>query len=148
MPQLKVLFIGYCFAVVLLYWLIPTGKRGLFLALGSSLFLAFLDRVSFAVLLALTVTIYYSSRNQPSRRNYMMVLSALLLLFCGVRVAQLLQRADQPMNPFILLGFGYYVLKLIHYLVESHRGMFRPHRFLDFFNYMLFSTIDRAHPPL
>ena len=112
MPQMSILFLAFAAAALLMYWLIPAKWRGMFLAIVSSIFLASLDLVSFALLITLTFLIYFSAEKKS---NYVLILIGLILLFCGVRIAQLLQRFDQPKHWLVLLGFGFYVLKLIHY---------------------------------
>ena len=135
MPQMSILFLTFSAAAVLVYWLIPRKWQGVFLAVASSIFLASLDLVSFALLAVLTLIVYFSAE----RKNvYVLSLVGLLLLFCGVRIAQLLQRTDQIKHWLVLLGFGFYILKLIHYRVERQAGTFRDHHVLQFFNYMLF----------
>lgn len=138
MPQMSILFLAFTAATVLIYWLIPASWRSPFLAVASSVFLASLDLISFAILATLTILIYYSSQSEGRQRNYPFVLAGLLLLFCGVRIAQLLQRMDQIKHWLVFLGFGFYVLKLIHYRIETQAGTFRPHSFLQFYTYMMF----------
>src|SRR5205085_10670856 len=138
MPQMSVLFLAFTACAVLIYWLIPESRRPLFLAFCSSLFLAGLDWVSFALLVLLTAVVYQSSQEQGRQPSYRMILAALLALFCAVRITQLTQRIDQAKHWLVFLGFGFYILKLIHYRVERKAGTFREHTFLDFYNYMLF----------
>ncbi|MCI0413458.1 hypothetical protein L0222_11755 [bacterium] len=138
MPQLKLAFLGFCGIAVLLYWLIPSRWRNIFLAIGSSLFLGYLDLLSFGVLAALTILAYFYGRHPESKSLYTICLAAILLLFCGIRVEQLLQKSGLKVPYIVLVGYGFYALKLIHYAVESRSGKFRPHSFLDFYNYMLF----------
>ena len=47
---MSILFLTFSAATLLVYWLIPGKWQGLFLALASSIFLASLDLVSFALL--------------------------------------------------------------------------------------------------
>src|SRR6185436_2734361 len=94
MPQMSILFLIFTAATVLIYWLIPLNWRVPFLAIISSLFLAALDLISFAILATLSTVIYFSSQTDNKNRNYSFIIAGLLLLFCGVRIAQLLQRAD------------------------------------------------------
>jgi D-alanyl-lipoteichoic acid acyltransferase DltB (MBOAT superfamily) len=138
MPQMSILFLAFTAATVIIYWLIPVNWRVSFLAIASSLFLATLDLISFAILATLTAIIYYSSHVENKDRNYPLIIAGLLLLFCGVRIAQLLQRADHLKHWLVFLGFGFYILKLIHYRIESQAGTFRPHNFLQFYTYMMF----------
>ena len=138
MPQMSVLFLAFTAAVVLIYWLIPASWRTHFLAITSSLFLAGLDVVSFALLALLTALVYFSGKAGKPQRNFPFVIAAIVLLFSGVRIAQLLQRTEQAQHWLVFLGFGFYTLKLIHYRIERQANTFRPHSFLEFYNFMLF----------
>jgi alginate O-acetyltransferase complex protein AlgI len=135
MPQMSILFIAFAAATLIIYWLISAKWRGAFLALASSIFLASLDLISFALVSLLAVIVYFSSQKKS---NYALILIGLITLFCGVRIVQLLQRFDQAKHWLVLLGFGFYILKLIHYRIERQAGTFREHGILQFFNYMLF----------
>jgi alginate O-acetyltransferase complex protein AlgI len=138
MPQLELAFIPFCASVVLIYWVIPPRWRRILLAISSSLFLAFLDPLSFAVLAALTALVYLFGRHPESKIFYGLCLAAILLLFCGIRILQLLQKSGFTVPYLVLVGYGFYALKLIHYAVETRSRKFRSHNFLDFYNYMSF----------
>lgn len=138
MPQMSIMFLAFAAVCVFLYWLISPAYRAYFLALAGSIFLATLDLVSFGLLAGLTCLVYYSHKSESRNRIYPLVLAFLVLLFCGVRIEQLLQRATEAGHWLVFLGFGFYVLKLIHYRVEQQAGTFRPHGLLQFYNYMLF----------
>jgi len=138
MPQLTLLFAGFSAAAVLPYWLVPARYRRILMAAASSLFLIFLDLRSYLLLAALTTCIFLSRKKTRRGANFLFALSGLLIVFCGVRTAQLIQRMDHGNHWLVLLGFGFYILKLIHYSIEQHAGSFREHDFLDFYNYMLF----------
>jgi alginate O-acetyltransferase complex protein AlgI len=132
---MSILFLGFAAGALLVFWLIPDKWRGLFLAIASSIFLASLDLISFSLLAVLTIIVYFSAERKST---FVLIITGLLLLFCGVRIAQLLQRTDQLKHWLVLFGFGFYVLKLIHYRIERQAGTFREHTLLQFFNYMLF----------
>jgi alginate O-acetyltransferase complex protein AlgI len=136
-PQLHLAFLGYAAVLILVYWLLPARLQNIFLAAASSAFLIFLDAISFLVLTTLIVFAFAYSR-RPQSRLFGVCLAAPLLLFCGIRTLQMLNRSGYAVSIMVLTGFGFYALKLIHYVVESRAGTFRTHRFLDFFNYMIF----------
>jgi alginate O-acetyltransferase complex protein AlgI len=138
MPQLELIFIAFCAAVVTAYWFLPERWRNLFLAISSSIFLLYVDAISFTVLVSLTALLYYYGQHSNSGRLYLLCLILVLLLFCGIRIVQLLNRSHFAVPYIILIGFGFYALKFIHYAVESRNRTFRPHSFLEFYNYILF----------
>jgi alginate O-acetyltransferase complex protein AlgI len=138
MPQLQPLFLAYCGTVVLIYWLIPLRFRTAFLAIASSGFLAFLDTISFIVLALFILLIHSYTRKRESGSLFTICLAAPFMLFCGIRTFQLLHRSGYAVPAVVLVGFGFYALKLIHYAVETRAGTFRAHSFLEFYTYMLF----------
>src|SRR5262245_7749676 len=109
MPQMTLLFAGFSAATVLFYWLAPARYRRILIAVASTLFLIFLDVRSYFLLAALTVCIFLSGRKMARTANLLFALSGLLILFCGVRTAQLIQRMDHGNHWLVLLGFGFYI---------------------------------------
>jgi alginate O-acetyltransferase complex protein AlgI len=136
MPQLSPVFLAFCAVAVVVYWRIPAGTRSLFLAIISGIFFACLDLVSFLLLSTLTAIVFYSSRKMSTGKG--LVLAGLVVLFCAVRITQVMHRADDITRFLIMIGFGFYILKLIHYRIDYAAGAFRLHTLLDFYNYMLF----------
>jgi len=138
LPQINILFIGFCAVVVPVYWLIPDGWRRAFLSLTSTAFLLYMDPISFALLFTLTGAVFFFSRNYKSDRIDLAVIMLLFSTICVIRFTQLIQRLQGEIHLLALVGFGFYALKLTHYFIEQRSGSFRKHRFIDFYSYMLF----------
>ncbi len=138
MPQLTLPFLTFSAIVVAIYWVIPGRWRTLFLSISSMVFLGYLDPVSLAVLVALSGLVFYYGRHPERSFLYGFCLAIVSLLFCLIRFIQLARRTHFGVPYIVLIGFGFYALKLIHYCVESRTGSFRSHNFLDFYGYMLF----------
>ena len=138
MPQLTIPFLAFSAGAVLVYWLIPTSWRDFFLAISGSGFFAILDPISFGILCLLTVMIFFWSRKPATAAGLFLVVPGLVLFLCFTRLAPLIQARFQMRLVIVLLGLGFYLLKLIHYWVEMRANSFRPHRFLDFYNFMIF----------
>ncbi len=120
MPQ-SAEFVLFCIAAVSLHWLVPARWQGAVLLLCSVMFLGYWDLPSLVLLIVATTAVYAL----PGRPVPLIV--GLALLLCGLRS-----------SPWVLLGVGFYVLKLIHYAVEREAGTFPPHGILSWFRYMLF----------
>jgi len=97
-------------------------------------FLCYLDFLSFVLLSGLTVITYLMASDRNVNR---LILVGLIVLFCSVRIF-ISSWTQQNIPVPVFVGFAFYFLKLVHYVVEMRNNSFRPHRFLDFFNYMLF----------
>ncbi len=138
MPQLTFLFLAFSAGVVLAYWLIPPDWRSVFLAISGSVFLACLDSVSFVILCLLTVIVFFHARKPAMGAGHHLVVPGLLLLLCAARLTPLIRTQWRMAHLVVLLGLGFYLLKLIHYWIEMRANSFRPHRFLDFYNFMIF----------
>ncbi len=137
MPQTTVLFVSFAAVSVLVYWLVPARRRNSLLCLISSVFILMLDPLSFVVLFLLTALIFLGAA-KPTNTKSTTLLAGLSLLFVSIRMLQLLHRTGALAHSPALLGFGFYILKLIHYRVERSSGNFREHGFADFYGYMFF----------
>ncbi len=138
MPQLTIPFLAFSAGAVLIYWLIPIKWRDLFLAISGSVFFAILDPASFGILCVLTVIIFFHARKPATGAGLGLLVPGLVLLLCAARLSPLIQTRLQMRPVIVLLGLGFYLLKLIHYWVEMRANSFRSHRFLDLYNFMIF----------
>ena len=137
MPQLTLWFLLFTAIVVGLYWLIPDNRKILFLAICSSIFLIYLDRVSFAILLSLSALVYFQGRARMAKRE-LIILMILFTVFGATRLFQLHEKISNEAKVLVVIGFGFYMLKLVHYVTEQSANAFRDHTFLDFYAYMFF----------
>ena len=138
MPQLTLEYLAFSAFTVAVYWFLPERWKSWFLAASSSAFLLYLDAISFLVLVTLIAAVFYYAKKQQSTPVYIWILSAILVIFCGIRVAQLLNKSGMLQHSILLIGYGFYCLKLIHFAVDTRSQLFRPFGFLDFYCYMLF----------
>ncbi|MBL4686395.1 MAG: MBOAT family protein [Nannocystaceae bacterium] len=59
-------------------------------------------------------------------------------MFCAVRTGQRAQEWFDLTSIAAPLGFGYYILRLVHYRAEATRGNLRPHGLVQLYAYLAF----------
>ncbi len=138
MPQLTLPFVAFSAVALALFWLTPARHRRLALVALSALFLGWLDPIALGFVIAMAAAIYLPGRLRPHASPVDWVIVACALIFLAVRTGQ---RADAWSSlPALIapVGFGFTVLRLVHYRVERARGTLMPHGFLDVLSYLLF----------
>jgi alginate O-acetyltransferase complex protein AlgI len=134
--------------IVLVYWLLPSGRQPLFLIVVSFIVLFYFDRVSCAILSIFAVSVFLlTQRGLTSKIPYsfpaMIIFSLIPLCFFKLRTNSF---GLFFVNTAIPLGLSFYTLKLIHYWVEYSNGSLRRHTFPDFLNYIFFFPAAAAGP--
>ena len=132
MPQLRLEFLAFAAVVVGVHWALPRRWQPAWLLACGAGFLGFMDPVALALVVLGGLAVY---RLAPAGAG---VVVALVGLFIAVRLGQ---RADDLAGlPAIAapFGFGFTMLRLVHYVVERMRGAFRPHAAVDVLHYLLF----------
>ncbi len=136
--------LSLCFLFLLLYCVNPANGESLPTKYGVILYL-----------IAITAAAYYlplrQKRKNASGRH---TTTILILIVIGYLVYHkyvpeiILTIAGKPLTgeTLIPLGVSYFSFKLIHYLVENHRGRLAPHTFFQFFNYIFLFPIYTAGP--
>lgn len=138
MPQLTLPFVAFSAIALALFWLTPARHRRLALVAMSALFLGWLDPIALGFVVAMAAAIYLPGRLRTHAAPVDWVIVACATIFFAVRTAQ---RADGwfGLPPFIApVGFGFTVLRLVHYRVERARGTLMAHGYLDVLSYLLF----------
>lgn len=138
-PQALLIFLGFTG----LYWLLPRQWQLYPVVISPVLFLAVLGQYAALVSVVLLTAGCYllAGNNRPQIGSRLPALSVGgIVLFSGIfmayKVAQNVWAAEG--ESLVLLGASFYILKMIHYLAESHGRALKPHTFLEFSAYITF----------
>lgn len=137
MPQLTLTFVVFAAVATLAFWLAPRRHRPPVLTLEGALLLAWLDLVALAFLIVMAWLVERGGRRRELGRIDLVIV-ALVAIFILVRIGQ---RADVWFGlPAIIApaGFGFSMLRLVHYRVERARGTLAPHDLHAVVRYLLF----------
>lgn len=137
MPQLTLQYLLLIAGFVALFWRMSGRLRPYLLAMAGSGFLLAWDPVSFGLLVTLTVAVYGLARRRTPAL-WRAGLLGLVLLFGALKTWAALGQHEVLPAIVIPLGFGFYILKLVHYWIDSDFGEIESHSFLQFYNYMFF----------
>jgi len=147
---------------VIVYWVIPHSWRAYLLTLAGFLYFgSYYPRE--ILLLLVTALVVYLWGLVITKRPGRWLLAAGVLLAAGnlayFKYRPLLVETYNwfaswkglTVNPgihkiVVPLGISYFTFKMIHYLVDLHRGHIERHRAIDFFNYIFFFPILTAGP--
>ena len=128
--------IGFIFAwlvaAALVSWVCPERWRTIGVASCGAGLLACLSPISLAFLAAGTGVTYLVGR-QKERHKLATVLTIVPIVAIYLLILWLSPADSSGVPSFLVpLGMSYYVLRLIHYLVESEKGSFRAHTLADY----------------
>ena len=130
------------FALVAVTWCLPKSWQLNWISLATMAFLALYAPLSLTALILVTGICYLLGRRQVV---YALVICiAMLLIYrwysSGNPMQSVSLRANELTAPqvFVLMGFSYYILRAIHYLLEQLKGRLPNHGFLDLINYLFF----------
>jgi D-alanyl-lipoteichoic acid acyltransferase DltB (MBOAT superfamily) len=128
---------------VVTYWLLPRNIQLYWLTAFPIIALAFFKQYqALASLLVLTPICYLLSGNantgsQPrERRDGLIGIVLLCSVFLAYKLVQGVTASEGKV--LVLLGASYYLLKMLHYLVESGNRAIKPHAFPEFAAYIFF----------
>ena len=113
------------------YWALPRDVQLHWASLVTAAFLFIYAPLSLAALTAVTAVCYFLGRRHVVAALAVCVL--MLLAYRGLSSGNPMQAVsfrdvgDQPVRVFILLGFSYYILRAIHYLLERFKGRLEEH---------------------
>jgi len=130
LPQL-----GAALGAVAIYWALPRPWRVPYLGLASAAVLAWLDPAALVALGALTLLV------SRTGSGLLWPLAGLAALFLGVRADPLL-----GLGLAVPLGFGFWVPRLAHVLVERQRDTLPAHELWDLWAYVAFLPTLRVGP--
>ena len=134
--------LGWFFALVAIYWCLPKRWQLHWVSFLTVVFLGFYSPLSLIVLVSVVLICYFLGKSKTG-----VAISLLVAILIGYRLI-----ADgNPMETvtisgveshsarvLVLLGFSYYILRAIHYLVERMKGKVATHSFSQLFNYLFF----------
>jgi alginate O-acetyltransferase complex protein AlgI len=131
---------------VVVYWALPARIQLLFASALTAGIVGWLSPASLALLAPLTLICFVSGRARWLRRRA--PLGVAILVVCGFAAYRVLLRPDvaPEAQTVVLLGFAFYALRALHYVIELDRGGHPPHRLEDFVAYMFFLPTFTAGP--
>jgi len=133
-------------ASVVLYWAVPRRFQLLALSAAAAGVLGVYSWPSLAILAALTGVTFACARQTRARTGLVLfTVAASVAGFALYRVWSL-PSATGELTAAVLLGFAFYMLRVIHYLVESLQGRLPPHEFEHYLGYMFFLPTLTAGP--
>jgi alginate O-acetyltransferase complex protein AlgI len=150
-------FIGAVFSVSAYWLLIPVKQRNIFLLFCSLLFISTYSIPYALYFLFNCLLVYYLSLFIGRQDGFPAgILRCAIIWLLGNLVffkICTLQRSlwealagAEFMSILFPVGLSYIAFRMIHYLVEVHRGNIRPRGFVDFANYALFFPTFLAGP--
>lgn len=136
MSALSIEFLGIIVALFAANWLLPIRYRTWLLSISGLVALALTDQNS-ALLLLISATASWFAATKSKGRYTTYTIMGLLALLLIYKVLQALESADQT-DKLVLIGFSYYMLRLVHYLVESLKQTLSRHTAMEFAAYVFF----------
>ncbi|MFT5617597.1 MAG: D-alanyl-lipoteichoic acid acyltransferase DltB (MBOAT superfamily) [Arenicella sp.] len=125
-------------------WAIPTKHRQTFIALATFLVFIYLDWVSIVVLAICTLLSYWlTSYGKTNRTKTLLGLFLLLAIFAFVKFNQNFN-SDKAL--FSILGFSFYLFRLIHLAIERYKGNLKDSSLKSWFEYLFFLPIILVGP--
>ena len=124
---------------VLMFHAIPRQQRNRFNIFAGLCFLLYVAPISAVCLAIVTVLTYLaaSQKNDAQTRRLILMLGVLIAGFLTYKYQQAYSVFGLP-TIAVLVGFSFYILRAIHYLVEMNKGTLKAHSFEDFASYMFF----------
>lgn len=124
------------------YWALPRELQLHWVSLVTAVFLSIYAPLSLAALVIVTTACYFIGH-----RSVGAALAVCILMLLGYRALsfgnpmQAVSFRDahgQPAQFFILMGFSFYILRAIHYLLERLKGRLEEHSLVQLFHYLFF----------
>lgn len=154
-------FIVFLPIVVLVYYLIPTKIRYVWLLLASYFFYLCQSTSFVSLLLLSTVTTYFAgiaTYKASTRRNKNIIVAMTFILNAGIwlfiKYADFvleLTGSDRRFNLFLPIGISFYTLQALSYVMDCYREKMEPERniiryalFVSFFPSILSGPINRG----
>lgn len=120
------------------YWLLKPALQVPFLVAVTLGFLLWAAPWSGLALAAIALTAYGAVRvSNRQRRAVLAAIGALVAVFFAYKFHVSRSQLGLP-HEVLLLGFSFYMLRAIHYLVEHEKGTLPAHGLIDFLGYMFF----------
>ena len=120
-------------------WALPRQLRHWFLVLVAAVFLGTQDPVSLMLMALLTLVTGFTTINWKAK-DYA-VLGAVFGCFLGLFIYRLVGQ-----NELVLFGFAFYVLRVIHFLLEAYKGRISGYGWSDIVAWMWFLPTLQVGP--
>ncbi|MBZ0220872.1 MAG: hypothetical protein K8I01_10630 [Candidatus Methylomirabilis sp.] len=128
-------------ATVAAYWAAPRHWRPYAVSVSAAVLLAFVSPLSLGVLAFFTALgILPLSRGRHWIAGALTAFGSITAVFIWFRTGAGLG------GPLVPLGFGFYTLRALHYVLDGIKGTLPPHTFREFVNYMFFLPVLVAGP--
>ena len=128
MSLVSATIIAWQFTLVGGYWLLPR-RLQMFWVIGlTGVFLYCYSAPSLVILIIVSVVCYYGGQKRPVIAAF--VCMGLLIFYRAfsstspILLVEFRQADDSALQGLMVLGFSYYILRAIHYLVEQVKGWF------------------------
>lgn len=124
------------------YWSLPRDAQLHWVSIVTAAFLFIYAPLSLAALAAVAAVCYFLGRRHVVAALTVCIL--MLLAYRGLSSGNPMQAVsfrdvgDQPVQFFILMGFSYYILRAVHYLLERFKGRLGEHNFAQLVHYLFF----------
>lgn len=142
MTLVSVEMLSWLLALVAGYWALPRDLQVHWVSLVTAAFLLIYAPLSLVALVMVAAVCYFLGRRRVGAALAVCVL--MLLAYRGISSGNPMQAVsfrnidEQPMQFFILMGFSYYILRAIHYLIEQLKGRLEEHDFVQLIHYLFF----------
>ncbi len=140
MELLVFIFLAGLF-IALASWLFPSRNQSIFISIASCLLFFWLDWVSASILLASTTFTYFLT--QSNKRKIAIALFVLLAIFVIVKFNQ---NFGSQKEWFGLIGFSFYMFRLIHLAIERYKGNLPNTTFRNWLEYLFFLPLLLVGP--
>jgi alginate O-acetyltransferase complex protein AlgI len=125
-------------AALLASWTLPSRVRPIALIAGGAGVLAIVSWPSLICLGIATGVTYAAARLRRWRLGATLAVSAVIAALYLALLSRAKHGGDGAIQVLLPLGMGYYVLRLLHYMIEMERRGFRSHTFVEYACYQFF----------
>jgi alginate O-acetyltransferase complex protein AlgI len=138
MTLLSLQALGWIAATVAAYWCLRPHFQLPFIAGITLAFLLVYAPVSGLALALIALTAYAASRATRRFRHVGLIgIAGLTIAFFAYKLMGAAPAGGLP-RELVLLGFSFYVLRALHYLIEQEKGTLPAHGAIEFLSYMFF----------
>lgn len=139
-------WLGCMLVLPVAYWITPKQFRWLTIVGLTEIILGWYSPVA-AILLPFYAVVCWLA-NDLKRHGGIVILSASIILLAPFFYFKWQAKFDiaNMGESLVPLGISYFVLRSIHYLIESYKGTFQQHTFLDVVRYLIFLPTIIAGP--
>lgn len=148
MSLVSIEVLAWLLGLVAVYWLLPRHLQLVWVSLLTALFLLIYAPLSLGALIIVALVSFFVSKKNIAAALFTSI-SMLLAYrwFSSGNPMQAVSLRDtsvtfdnisEPTQFLILVGFSYYILRAIHYVIEQMKGRLPDHTFTHYLNYLFF----------